>query len=55
MAPELFWDRTGDVASDVYSIGLLLFAGISGGRLPFFPEGTEEPSRRCAPRRCAAG
>lgn len=50
MAPELFWDRAGDVSSDVYSIGLLLFAGISDGRLPFFPEGTEElqPEERAA-------
>ncbi|NCB50419.1 MAG: hypothetical protein EOM54_00865 [Clostridia bacterium] len=58
MAPELFWDRDGDVASDVYSIGLLLFAGISGGRLPFFPEGTEDPMpeiRAAALRRRMSG
>ncbi|MEG1789342.1 MAG: lectin-like protein [Oscillospiraceae bacterium] len=37
MAPELFWNRKGDATADVYSVGLILFAGLSGGRLPFNP------------------
>ena len=37
MAPELFWDRELSSAADVYSIGLVLYAGVTGGRLPFFP------------------
>ena len=36
MAPELFWTGQGDLRSDVYSIGLLLYAGVTRGRLPFF-------------------
>ena len=50
MAPELFWNRDGDITADVYSVGLLLFAGVSGGRLPFFPEGNAapEPAERAA-------
>lgn len=38
MAPEVFW--SGDLApsADVYSVGLLLYAGVSGGRLPFYPQ-----------------
>lgn len=41
MAPELFWDRELSSAADVYSIGLVLYAGVTGGRLPFFPCGPE--------------
>jgi serine/threonine protein kinase len=58
MAPELFWDRDGDVTADVYSIGMLLFAGLSGGRLPFFPDGSGEPEpeeRAAALRRRLTG
>ena len=38
MAPELFWNGTADASADVYSIGLLLYAGVTGGlmtRRPF--------------------
>lgn len=43
MAPEVFW--SGDLApsADVYSVGLLLYAGVSGGRLPFYPQ-VHEPT-----------
>lgn len=43
MAPEVFW--SGDLApsADVYSIGLLLYAGVSGGKLPFYPQ-VHEPT-----------
>lgn len=37
MAPEVFWSGKLDVSADVYSLGLLLYAGVSGGRLPFYP------------------
>lgn len=37
MAPEVFWSGTRDASADVYSLGLLLYAGVSGGRLPFYP------------------
>ena len=38
MAPEVFWSGTLDATADVYSLGLLLYAGVSGGRLPFYPD-----------------
>lgn len=38
MAPEVFWSGMRDASADVYSLGLLLYAGVSGGRLPFYPE-----------------
>ena len=37
MAPEVFWSGTLDASADVYSLGLLLYAGVSGGRL-FYPD-----------------
>ena len=38
MAPEVFWSGTLDASADVYSLGLLLYAGVSGGRLPVYPD-----------------
>ena len=38
MAPEVFWSGSLDASADVYSLGLLLYAGVSGGRLPFYPD-----------------
>ena len=37
MAPEVFWSGAQSPAADVYSVGLLLFAGVSNGLLPFYP------------------
>ena len=34
VAPELYWDGDCSPASDVYSLGLLLWYGLSGGKLP---------------------
>lgn len=42
LAPELFWNGKGSVRSDVYSVGLMLFAGCNGGRLPFVPRNADE-------------
>ncbi len=39
MAPELFWDGISTPASDVYSIGLVLYSFYNHGRLPFWPAG----------------
>ena len=54
MAPELFWNGTADASADVYSIGLLLYAGVTGGLLPFFkraPENMTNELRASALRR----
>ncbi len=40
-APEFFWSGDGSAAADVYTVGLMLYAGCAGGRLPFQPEGRE--------------
>ena len=37
MAPEVFWSGAQSPAADVYSVGLLLYAGVSNGLLPFYP------------------
>lgn len=43
MAPEMFWSGDKSAAADVYSIGLILYTGLNGGRLPFLPD-SGEPS-----------
>ena len=35
IAPEIFWGGKIGPAADVYSLGMLLYFGITGGRLPF--------------------
>ncbi len=37
MAPEVFWNGTRTAAADVYSVGMLLYAGVTGGQMPFCP------------------
>lgn len=47
ISPELFWEGTRSARSDVYSLGLVLYSALSGGRLPFAPEtGEVSPSDR---------
>jgi hypothetical protein len=41
MAPEEFWNGECTGASDVYSIGLVLYYCVSGGKLPFEPDKDE--------------
>lgn len=38
LAPELFWNGKGGPATDVYAVGLLLYAACSGGRPAFTGE-----------------
>ena len=42
-APEFFWYGDASAAADVYTVGLMLYAGCSGGLLPFQPQ-TGEPT-----------
>lgn len=44
MAPEVFWSGEKNAAADVYSIGLVLYAGLNGGRPPFIALSGDEPS-----------
>lgn len=39
LAPEYFWTDEGSAATDVYSLGLLLYAACNDGYLPFQPKG----------------
>lgn len=48
-APERFWNGTVSPAGDVYSIGLILYAALNKGRLPFIPtEGRVTADHRAA-------
>ena len=38
IAPEQFWNGEMSPASDVYSIGLVLYTALNGGRMPFFED-----------------
>ena len=38
ISPEEFWNGEASTRSDVYSLGLLIYYCISGGKLPFQPD-----------------
>ena len=38
ISPEEFWNGEASARSDVYSLGLLLYYSLSGGKLPFQPD-----------------
>lgn len=46
LAPEVYWDGEGNTASDVYSIGLLLYSAFTDGKLPFEEEDQKSAIRR---------
>ncbi len=41
VAPEQFWSGSSSPASDVYSIGLILYTALNQGVMPFFSPGAE--------------
>ena len=55
MAPEVFWSGTRNPSADVYSIGMLLYAGVTGGQLPFTPKDPTPNDRAEALRRRMSG
>lgn len=46
IAPELYWNGELSPASDVYSVGMLLYYAVSGGSLPFEESGDEAQAMR---------
>lgn len=60
IAPELYWHGSKSQAADVYSLGLLLYYGLTGGRLPFEGESSNAQLTRMsgkairAPKGCGA-
>ncbi|MBQ5405836.1 MAG: protein kinase [Oscillospiraceae bacterium] len=60
IAPELYWHGTKSQAADVYSLGLLLYYGLTGGKLPFEGESSNAQLTRMsgkairAPKGCGA-
>jgi len=47
IAPEQFWNGSATPASDVYSIGLILYTALNGGSMPFFtPDSEHTPEAR---------
>lgn len=46
VAPELYWNGQCGAAADVYSVGLLLYYAVSGGRLPYEGECQDPQLRR---------
>lgn len=48
LPPELFWSGIGGPTTDVYSVGLLLYAACSGGRVAFADSGELTPELRAA-------
>ena len=46
VAPELYWNGQLSAASDVYSVGLLMYYAVSGGKLPLEGECDDPQARR---------
>lgn len=48
MSPEQFWNGEKTAAGDVYSIALIMYAGLNGGRLPFLESRDAASDQRAA-------
>lgn len=48
MSPEQFWNGEKTAAGDVYSIALIMYAGLNGGRLPFLESCDAASEQRAA-------
>ncbi len=46
LAPEVFWNGEESAAADVYSIALIMYAGLNGGKLPFAEEAEQSAEKR---------
>lgn len=46
LAPELYWNGRRSPASDVYSVGMVMYLAASGGKLPFEEECSDAQLRR---------
>ncbi len=54
IAPELYWNGKRSQAADVYSLGLLLYYGLSGGKLPFEGESSNAQLTRMSGKKITA-
>ena len=52
--PELYWDGEAGPSGDVYSLGLLLYYGLSGGKLPFEGESPDPQLSRMSGKKITA-
>ncbi len=50
IAPELYWHGKESQAADVYSLGLMLYYGLTGGKLPFAGESSNAQLTRMSGR-----
>ena len=46
MAPEVFWNGEESAAADVYTIALIVYVGLNGGKLPFADETEPNAEKR---------
>ena len=46
LAPELFWSGSGTVQADLYAVGLMLYAALNNGRMPFAASETMSAAER---------
>ena len=50
LAPELYWRGSPSAASDVYSVGMVMYYALNGGKLPYDGECEDAQLRRMGGR-----